>query len=246
MERTILHIVGGQSRSRAEQARIAFALGHHAEIYGDLDELLLKPPRSGLVMAADSIEAGGGAGIIRILRDHGVGLPVVITANEPHASDIVSAIKAGALDYLGLPLEMGDFARRLSRIQAEAEQLAETYRFEIEARQLLSKLSGRQLEVLRLLSEGCSNKEIARVLGISPRTVEIHRANMMAKLRANHAADAVRLWLAALPSPVSSEQDTLELAGRQREGEASLTIMPDNNPYAAPARSVSGNSSYHR
>ena len=44
MERTVLHIVGGESRSRAEQARIAFALGHHAEIYGDLEELLDRPP----------------------------------------------------------------------------------------------------------------------------------------------------------------------------------------------------------
>jgi len=212
MERTILHIVGGDSRSRAEQARIGFALGHHAEIYGDLGELIDRPAPSGLVLASDDHDVGGAAEIIRRLRENGIGLPVAITACEPVPEQIVTAIRAGALDYIGLPLEMGDFARRLKRIQAEAGRLAETYRFEIEARHLLSKLSGRQLEVLELLSEGCSNKEIARVLGISPRTVEIHRANMMAKLGAGHAADAVRLWLAALPGTWTPD-DEAEQAG---------------------------------
>jgi two-component system, LuxR family, response regulator FixJ len=51
--------------------------------------------------------------------------------------------------------------------------------------------------VLELLSAGCSNKEIAQKLEISPRTVEIHRANMMTKLGAGHAADAVRVWMEA-------------------------------------------------
>jgi DNA-binding CsgD family transcriptional regulator len=56
-------------------------------------------------------------------------------------------------------------------------------------------LSRREREVLEWLSLGCSNKIIARELSISPRTVEIHRANMMTKLGAGHAAEAVRLWL---------------------------------------------------
>ena len=55
----------------------------------------------------------------------------------------------------------------------------------------------REGEVLYLLSSGCSNKEIARALSISPRTVEIHRGNMMTKLGAGRAADAVRLWIDA-------------------------------------------------
>ncbi|WP_232366704.1 response regulator transcription factor [Alteripontixanthobacter muriae] len=67
----------------------------------------------------------------------------------------------------------------------------------IEARGRLSALSGHEREVLDWLSRGSSNKNIARELDISPRTVEIHRANMMSKLGANHAADAVRLRLEA-------------------------------------------------
>ena len=53
MERIIVPIVGGDSRSRAEQARVAFALGHHAEVYSDLDELLERPPNLGVVTVGD-------------------------------------------------------------------------------------------------------------------------------------------------------------------------------------------------
>jgi DNA-binding CsgD family transcriptional regulator len=63
----------------------------------------------------------------------------------------------------------------------------------IEARGRIASLSTREREVLHWLAEGSSNKNIARELDISPRTVEIHRANMMAKLGAKHAAEAVRL-----------------------------------------------------
>ena len=92
---------------------------------------------------------------------------------------------------------MGQFARRLEAIMAEAGEHAARRRREVAARQSIALLSKRESEVLELLSAGCSNKEIARRLEISPRTVEIHRGNMMAKLRAGHPADAVRLWIDA-------------------------------------------------
>jgi FixJ family two-component response regulator len=225
MERTTLHIVCGDSRSRAEQARIAFALGHHAEIYGELDELLDQPPHDGIVIATDTGDPGMAAELIRRLGERGVWLPVMFTAHEPKTEQVVAAIKAGVLDYLLLPLEMGSFARRLHAILAEADQHAERRRREVEARLAISLLSRREREVLELLSAGCSNKEIARRLDISPRTVEIHRGNMMTKLDARHAADAVRLWIDAqldIPTLLPDEElDTrLEIADRIGERRA--------------------------
>jgi len=197
MERTILHIVGGESRSRAEQARVAFALGHHAEVYGELEELLDRPAHEGIVIAADNGEAGMVRKLIGRLGESGMWLPVVVASTAPRTEQVVAGIKAGALDYLELPFEMGTFARRLHAILAEAGQHAEKRRREVEARRAVAMLSRREGEVLELLSAGCSNKEIARRLAISPRTVEIHRGNMMTKLGAGHAADAVRLWIDA-------------------------------------------------
>lgn len=195
MERTTLHIVGGDSRSRAEQARIAFALGHHAEVYGDLDELLERPPDEGIILAADEDVAVPASTLIDRLSESGIWLPAVFVVYEPTVERAVEVIKAGALDYLALPLEMSRFARRLGSILGEATKFARRRRREIEARHAIEQLSRREREVLELLSEGCSNKEIARNLSISPRTVEIHRGNMMGKLGAGHAADAVRLWM---------------------------------------------------
>lgn len=225
MERTTLHIVCEDSRTRAEQARIIFALGHHAEVYGGLDELLAHPPHEGVVIAADDGEPGMAADLIRRLGEHGVWLPVVLTAHEPKTEQVVAAIKAGVLDYLLLPFEMGSFARRLHAILAEAGQYAERRRREVEAQLAISLLSRREREVLELLSAGCSNKDIARRLAISPRTVEIHRGNMMTKLGAGHAADAVRLWIdAQLEVPALPPDEAVDaragIAGRIGERRA--------------------------
>ncbi|HEY6815971.1 MAG TPA: LuxR C-terminal-related transcriptional regulator [Croceibacterium sp.] len=214
--------MGGESRSRAEQARIAFALGHHAEIYSDLDELLEQPPREGIIFAADDSRAGDAQRSIERLGEHGIWLPVVFVANDPEIDRVVAAMKAGALHYLQLPFEMGIFARRLATILAEAEQHGARRRREVEARHDIALLSRREREVLELLSGGCSNKEIARQLAISPRTVEIHRGNMMAKLGAGHPADAVRLWVdaqqaAGMPSELPESPEPVEecpVAGR--------------------------------
>ncbi|WP_121120141.1 response regulator transcription factor [Croceibacterium ferulae] len=197
MERTHLHIVGGTSRSRAEQARIAFALGHHAEVYSGLDELLERAPGEGIILAAHDTVTGGTAGLIRRLSEAGVSLPVVVTADSFTINDVVDAITDGAMDCLLLPLEMNTLARRLQRVSAAAGPLVELRRRQIDARICINQLSRREREVLECLVAGKANKLIARDLDISPRTVEIHRANMMNKLGAGHAAAAVRLWMDA-------------------------------------------------
>jgi len=195
MERTVVHIVGGESRSRAEQARIVFALGHHAEIYGGPDELFALAPRQGVVLAEDDGSSGFATAMIDRAARAGLCLPLVVTAEVAEVERAVAAIKAGALDYIGLPLEMNEFARRLQAVASEAGIHSERLQREVYARRMVGRLSPREREVLELLNEGCSNKEIARLLTISPRTVEIHRGNMMTKLDAGHVADAIRLWI---------------------------------------------------
>jgi FixJ family two-component response regulator len=233
MERTTLHIVCGDSRSRAEQARIAFALGHHAEVYADLDELIDRPAFEGIVIAADSGEPGMAGELIGRLGERGMWLPLVVVAANPVLEEVVAAIKAGALDYLRLPLEMGHFARRLDAILSEAGQHAERRRREVEAQRAIAMLSRRESQVLELLAAGCSNKEIARRLAISPRTVEIHRGNMMTKLGAGHAADAVRLWLdAQLEVPTLPPEEDLDT----RVGIAARIGEPRAHERARPAQ----------
>lgn len=192
-----LHFIDSNSRHRAELARVGFSLGYHSEVYGDLSELSSHPPRDGIIVARDTPEEGGVGMILERLSRLGIWLPLIAVETEPRPGRIVEAIKAGALDYLALPLDPDRLDRCLTRIAKEAEVFGAARRRMIEARDRIASLSVREREVLDWLAEGSSNKVIARELDISPRTVEIHRANMMHKLGARHAAEAVRLKLEA-------------------------------------------------
>lgn len=188
-----MHCIEHDSRTRAELARSAFALGHHAEIYGTADELADHRPQDGIILARDDPRQGGVAALMAALAERGIWLPIIATDSQPTTARIVAAVKAGALDYLPLPVEIERLESTLERIADEAQRHLEARRRMIEARDRISSLSNREREVLEWLAGGSSNKAIARELDISPRTVEIHRANMMAKLGAKHPADAVRL-----------------------------------------------------
>ncbi len=233
--RLVLHIVDSDSRSRAEQARTAFALGHHAEVYSDLAEFVERAPGSGIVLLSErTIEAPFGE-LFERFDELGVWLPVIVCAQAPRIESIVAAIKSGALDYLYLPLEAGRLARSLARVSAEADAQGRARQHLAESRRRVALLSKREREVLELLALGSSNKLIARALSISPRTVEIHRSNMMTKLRAGHAAEAVRLWLqsgleAHIPElPAELEPDE----GRSLSPDADFgPLVPERSPEA--------------
>ena len=196
-QRQTLHIVDGSTRARAQQAHIGFDMGHHCEVYADVGELLASSPSCGLVLARDDEGHGAVAVVLRRLAAEGIWLPVVGTSADPRPGRVVAAIKAGALDYLRLPFEFARLSEAITRISREAEAYGAARRKMIEARSRIASLSPREREVLDWLAEGRSNKMIARELEISPRTVEIHRANMMNKLGAHHAAEAVRLRIEA-------------------------------------------------
>jgi len=196
-QRITIHIVGGNSRSRAEQSRLILGMGHHAEVYSDLVELIDTPPQTGVIIASDEVLENGIAALLDELADAGIWIPLVAARPDPKVEEVVEAIQSGALDFLQLPLSETELKRMIAHVHTDAGRHAEARRRLIDARRRIGQLSNREREVLDWLSEGCSNKAIARNLEISPRTVEIHRANMMDKLGANHAAEAVRLRLEA-------------------------------------------------
>lgn len=196
-ERNVIHFVEQDMRLRADLARTTFALGHHAEVYADIEELADHPPRRGVVAVRDLPGSDGVGETLDYLADRGIWLPLVVMDERPRTDRVVAAIKAGALDYLELPLDPQRLARMLARIDDEASAHAAARRRMIEARSRIGILSNREREVLDWLARGSSNKTIARELDISPRTVEIHRANMMSKLGAAHSAEAVRLRIEA-------------------------------------------------
>ena len=131
------------------------------------------------------------------LRARGIIYPVIIMTGHGDIDIAVRAMKAGAVDFIEKPFEK---AVLFDAIEEGCARLTRVDRHQTkrdEARVRLKSLTPREKDVLAGLVEGHPNKTIAYDLGISPRTVEIHRANLMHKLEVTSLSDVLRLAFAA-------------------------------------------------
>jgi two-component system response regulator FixJ len=140
------------------------------------------------------------------LKELGVKLPVIMMTGEGDIQTAVRAIKAGAVDFIEKPF---DGERLLAAIEGALADAWHTDRGResIEASRRIAMLSRREREVLDGLVAGHSNKAIARDLGISARTVEVHRARMLERLGTRRLAEAVRLAVMATLAPEATQQN---------------------------------------
>ena len=195
--RLAIHVLDDDHARRAQIARFAYALGHHAEVYSDPNELAAHAPEGGVVVALEDAVSGGVSGLRGLLNREGRWLAIIATSPSPSIAKAVQAIKDGALGYLPLPLDKQELSRVLETVASEAIELRAQNQRKLDSKARIARLSLREREVVGLMAGGQTNKEIGRTLGISPRTVEIHRTNALAKLAARHSSEAVRLWLEA-------------------------------------------------
>jgi two-component system response regulator FixJ len=137
-----------------------------------------------------------GLTLLRRLRASGSTVPLMLITGHGDVSMAVAAMKAGAVDFLEKPFEADIF---LTAVEAALRHpMSDIKAEDTEAsRQRLRKLTSREYEVFEHLVAGKSNKEIAAQLGISPRTVEFHRAHIMEKMAAKGLPELVRVWLSS-------------------------------------------------
>jgi two-component system response regulator FixJ len=131
------------------------------------------------------------------LNKRGIRLPVIVMTGQGDIPVAVRAMKAGAVDFLEKPFNEGQLLGAVRRALQESKQLEEIEVVAREAASRLATLTPREREVLALLVNGLSTKAIAKELGTSPRTIEVHRSRVFEKLQAHSLPDLVRLTLAA-------------------------------------------------
>ena len=146
------------------------------------------------------IPGKSGLDILKELHGEDYPAPIFMISGKGDISMAVSAIKSGALDFIEKPFRGSDLVARLTEaIDAYVRRQAASSGSRIEALHFPGRepLTRREREVLEQFASGASNKEAGRQLGISPRTIEDHRANIMKKLGARNAADLIRIVMTA-------------------------------------------------
>jgi|SRR5690348_14677852 two-component system response regulator FixJ len=198
-ELRLVHLVDDDEAIRRSVGFMLKTSGFHVRSYESGVELLksassLEP---GCILLDIRMPGMDGLEVQSTLRAKGIGLPVIIMTGHGDVALAVQAMKAGAVDFIEKPFEK---AVLLSAIEHGVERLkrsaADVDRAD-EAAVRLQALTPREREVLDGLAKGLPNKTIAYDLGISPRTVEIHRANVMSKLGVRSLSEALRIAFAA-------------------------------------------------
>jgi FixJ family two-component response regulator len=142
------------------------------------------------------IPGKSGLDILKQLNAQDYPVPIFMMSGQGDIAMAVDAIKHGALDFIEKPFRGSDVVTRVeAAIEARAQRdggngSGEPQRFYFPGREPLSR---REQDVLAQIVAGASNKEAGRKLGISPRTIEVHRAHLMQKIGARNAADLIRI-----------------------------------------------------
>lgn len=159
-----------------------------AEVMARIGELA-----PGCIVSGLCVDSADGSQLLRELAGAGCPFPVVALAPPGDVALAVRAMKAGAVDVVALPVRAEDLAEAVRGAQSRADGQGAP----LAVRQRLARLTRRERQVLEAMVRGDGNKAIAHGLGISPRTVEVHRAKVMEKLSCRSLPDIVRLAVQA-------------------------------------------------
>jgi two-component system response regulator FixJ len=194
----VVHIVDDEEAVRTSLATLLEIHGFSTRVYGSGNEFLSKADCAGPGCALVDLKMPGldGIGLLHKMAESNIRVPVVMMTGFGEVATAVKAMKAGAADFLEKPLDENELLTILNRLVSSARVSAELNQQRERGQALLARLTERERDVFDGLVMGKTNKGIALDLGISPRTVEIHRARVMEKLEANTLSDVIKLALA--------------------------------------------------
>lgn len=185
-----IFVIDADAARRTQIGRALAEHDAHAEPFESLAEFEQYTPNEGLILVHDRDGA-----VLRMMAhvDRTSCLPAIAYSEKPDRVRVVRAMQAGVASYLSLPLSAADVLAEYREIAADLPARIEKRRRAARARTQLERLSRREHEILACMLDHGTSKAIARHLGISPRTVEAHRANLMARLDVTSTSEAIRI-----------------------------------------------------
>ncbi|MEP9373652.1 response regulator FixJ [Mesorhizobium sp. KR1-2] len=199
MDDYIIHIVDDEEQARKSLAFLLTMAGFAVRVHETATAFLAAAPGigKGCLLTDLRMTDISGVELLRRLQADQIRIPAIVITGHGDVPMAVEAMKAGALDFIEKPFEEGRLieaieraVQRLATMPADADDVTA-----IQTR--LNLLSERERQVLSGVVGGLPNKTIAYDLDISPRTVEVHRANVMSKMHAKSLPELVRMTLAA-------------------------------------------------
>ena len=193
----VVHVIDDDEALRDSLRMFLANEGLEVATYATADAFLaaLEPAQNGCVVTDVRMPGMSGMELLAEIAELRVALPVIVITGHADVPLAVEAMKKGAVDFLEKPFE-GDVlieaVRRALEVGRDSLENASTVQ---EAQARLATLTARETEVLDRLVRGQPNKVIAFEMGISPRTVEVHRANVMKKTQAGSLSELVRMFL---------------------------------------------------
>jgi two-component system response regulator FixJ len=194
-----VHVIDAHEPSREALTRRLRAEGLICRAYANSASFLarLEGAHRGCVVARLPIPDQDVGALIGGLRERGASLPVIVIAGNADVRLAVKVMKAGAADFIEEPVDHDQLLAAVAEGLLAARSMDELAQARLEAIRRKRALTDRERQVLAGIMEGRSSRQIGERLGISPRTVEIHRAHLMAKMRAAALPDLVKMALLA-------------------------------------------------
>jgi two-component system response regulator FixJ len=201
----VVHIVDDDAAVRRALVRLLKSMRFTAIAYETPHQVLDAAANlsSGCILLDVQMPRMGGLELLARLNELGIGLPVIVVTGHGDVPTAVRAMKAGAVDFIEKPIDEAQLFAAIDAALAEEKSAARDHEA-ARATGQMALLSPRERQVLEAIAVGRPNKLIAYDLGISVRTVEVHRAHLMDRLGVRNIAEAIRIAvMAALAEPAS-------------------------------------------